>query len=150
MWRSYLQSIGETPESTDRAYQWWHFCDNQADADALVELVLQGKKRATAPSLWFFEESQEPVPKAGDLDVVTDWSATARCVTRSTRVDIVPYLEVGAEFAAVEGEGDGSLEYWRRVHWPYYRRELEPFGRRPEPDMPIICQRFEVVFPPSS
>lgn len=146
MWRRYLESIGETPESTERTYQSWHFCDNQADADELADLVLAGTKRATASSLWFFEEVGEAVPKPGDLDVVIDWSGIARCVIQTTRVDLVPYLEVSEEFAAVEGEGDGSLDYWRRVHWPYYQRELKPFGRRPEPDMPIVCQRFEVVF----
>ena len=147
MWRRFLASIGETPESTERVVQWWSFSDNQADADELWRLVVDGTKQATAPSLWYFEESGEPVPKPGDLDVIVDWSQTARCIIRTTRVDVVPYLEVDEEFAAVEGEGDGSLAYWQRVHWPYYQRELEPFGRRPEPDMPVVCQRFEVVFP---
>ena len=54
--------------------------------------------------------------------------------------------EVTAEFAATEGEGDGSLEYWQRAHRAYFGRECRRIGRIPTPTMPVICERFEVVF----
>lgn len=71
-------------------YEAWHFCDNQADADELVELVLAGVKRATASDLWSCQDEDEPVPQAGDVSVVTDWSGAARCVIRTTSVETVP------------------------------------------------------------
>ncbi len=58
----------------------------------------------------------------------------------------VPFSEVDAEFAAAEGEGDRSLDYWREGHWYYFTIELEAFGRQPELDMPLVCERFEVVY----
>ena len=61
-------------------------------------------------------------------------------------VDIVPFERVAREFAAAEGEGDGSLEYWREVHWTCFTRELRTYGRDAQPDMPVACERFEVVF----
>ena len=51
------------------------------------------------------------------------------------------------EFAAAEGEGDGSLAYWRDAHWAAFSREFAAAGRSPSPDMPVVCERFEVVFP---
>ncbi|MEL7060403.1 MAG: ASCH domain-containing protein [Acidobacteriota bacterium] len=147
MWREVLALFGEAPETTRRPLDAWHFSDNRADADALVELVLAGRKRATAPSQPFFLLSGTPQPEPGHLSVVTDGSGIARCVLRTTRVDVVPYHAVDAEFAAVEGEGDGSLAYWRSVHWPYYERELAPYGVAPRSDLPIVCERFEVVYP---
>ena len=45
-----------------------------------------------------------------------------------------------------EGEGDGSLAYWRKVHWEFFTRELSPFGRTPEKSMPVVCERFNVVY----
>jgi uncharacterized protein YhfF len=132
------------PESR---YEAWHFCDNQADADELVELVLAGRKRATAGALWSYEDEGEPVPQPGDFSVVTDWSGTARCVIRTTAVEIAPFNEVSAEFAAAEGEGDLSLAFWHEAHWAAFSREFEGTGRSPAPDMPVVCERFEVVFP---
>jgi hypothetical protein len=37
--------------------------------------------------------------------------------------------DVGAEFAAAEGEGDGSLAFWREAHWSYFGRVCERLGR---------------------
>jgi uncharacterized protein YhfF len=131
----------------ETGYEAWHFCDNQADADELVELVLAGRKRATASALWSYEAEDEPVPRPGDFSVVTDWSGAARCVIRTVTVEVVPFDRVSADFAAAEGEGDGSLAFWREAHWAAFSREFEAAGRSPALDMPVVCERFEVVFP---
>lgn len=125
----------------------WHFCDNEHDADTSVMLVLTGRKRATAPSLWLFESHGLALPSVGDLDIVTNWRGIAQCVIRTTAVRIVPFREVTADHARLEGEGDGSLESWRTVHWAYYQRELKGTKYVPSEEMPIVCQHFEVVFP---
>ena len=131
-------------------FEAWHFCDNQADADELVELVLAGRKTATAGALWSYEDEGEPAPQPGSLSVVTDWSGAGRCVIRTVAVEIVPFDEVSPEFAAAEGEGDLSLAFWREAHWAAFSREFEGTERSPAPDMPVVCERFEVVYPSSA
>lgn len=150
MWRAYLATLGETPETTARPLSTWHFCDNQADADALVELVLRGRKRATAASVAFYESRHEPRPRPGDAHVVTDWAGVARCVVRTTSVEVVPFEEVSAAHAAAEGEGDLSLDYWRRVHHDYYLRELEGTGVSFDERLPVVCEGLELVYPPAA
>jgi uncharacterized protein YhfF len=146
LWAAFLAARPDVvgPEHTFSA---WHFCDNQADADELAQLVLDGPKRATAGALWSYEAEQEPLPQAGDFSVVTDWVGAARCVIRTTAVAVVVFDQVGEEFAAAEGEGDGSLAFWRDAHWAAFSREFEEAGRSPSLDMPVVCERFEVVFP---
>ena len=56
---------------------------------------------------------------------------------------------VTPELAAAEGEGDGSLEHWRDARWEALSRELSRTGRQPARDMPVVCERFAVVFPES-
>jgi len=143
MWDGF---VAENPEAADATYSVWHFCDTQELADELVELVLAGPKRATAGLLWAYEVENEPVPVPGDYSVITNWEGTARCIIRSARVDVVPFAEVSAEFAATEGEGDGSLAYWRQVHEAAFSRELAGAGLAFDPSMPIVCEVFEVVF----
>jgi uncharacterized protein YhfF len=130
----------------DTPHAAWHFCDNQADADELAELVLAGRKRATAGALWSYEAETEPLPTPGDLSVITDWSGAGRCVIRTIAVEVVAFDEVSEEFAATEGEGDGSLAYWREAHCAAFSREFEGTGRALRPDTPVVCERFEVVF----
>ncbi len=148
LWADFLAS-GSTYASDAAAssYTSWAFGHGAEMADELVGLVLEGGKRATAGALWTYEHEGEAIPQVGDFSIVTDGAAVARCVIRTTRVDVVPFNEVSAEFAATEGEGDLSLEYWREGHWRYFTAELAGFGRAAEADMPVVCERFEVVYP---
>jgi uncharacterized protein YhfF len=108
--------------------------------------VLAGVKRASAGLVWSFEHAGVPLPQVGDLSVVTNWARQPQCVIETVRVDIVAFQDVTAEFAATEGEGDGSLAYWQSAHRAYFGRECQRLGREPGPDMPVACERFEVVF----
>lgn len=148
LWQACVASLPLPDRSHDVLPPAWSFCDNQVDADACARLVLDGIKRATSPSLWSFERSGEPLPEPGDLDIVTDWGGRAVCVIRTTRVQVLAYDALTERHAAIEGEGDGTLAGWRSAHWPYYHRELEGSGRVPAPDMPIVFQQFERIFPP--
>ena len=143
-WQLFVRSQQEDP--TPRFMEAFHFDDNEPSANELARLVLAGTKRATGSLVWSYEKAPVPLPKAGDLSVVTDWAKTPLCVIQTQRVDILPYDDVPEEFAATEGEGDGSLTYWRRAHWAYFGRECQRIGRIPEPGMPVVCERFEVIF----
>jgi len=146
LWRAYLQSIGETVATTDKTFAAWSFGDTDELADDLLGLVLDGTKRATTPSVWELEARGEPMPQPGDLHVITDSAGVAQCVLQTVRVTVTPFNKVDAAHARIEGEGDGSLACWRRTHWAYYERVLAGTDYTPQPDMPVVCEQFEVVF----
>lgn len=124
----------------------WHFCDNKIDANECAQLVLSGDKQATSPSLWGIEKRDEALPQVGDLNAVTDWSGKLICIIETTNVEITPFNQITQEYAYCEGEGDKSLEYWQRVHWDYYTRELREFNISPSLEMPIVCETFRVIY----
>ena len=124
----------------------FYFCDNEKDANECAELVLQGIKRATASSMWWYELNNEELPKPGDQSIVTDWQGKALCVIEIVKVEITAFNQITAEFAETEGEGDKSLAYWKKVHWAYYHRELSGSKYSPSEDMQIVCEYFKVVF----
>ena len=62
------------------------------------------------------------------------------------KVEIVLFDEVTARFAATEGEGDGSLQFWRHAHEAFFGRECKCIGRVPNARMPVVCEQFKVVF----
>ena len=86
------------------------------------------------------------MPRPGDPSIVERWSGEPICVIETSAIAMVPFAEVGAEFAAAEGEDDGSLESWRRGHWSYFDRECARIGREPDAGMPVVCESFSVVF----
>lgn len=133
----------------NRFYEAFHFDDNEASANDLAALVLAGPKRATAGLEWSLEGAGKRAPRAGDLSVVTDWQCNPLCIIETSSVQTVPFEAVSEEFAATEGEGDGSLRHWREVHWACFERECARTGRRPSLGMPVVCERFDVVYRPA-
>ena len=125
-------------------YEAWAFGD---DPDTLAELVRTGVKTATASAYPFYELEGEELPKAGEYSVILDTKDEAVCIICTTRVYVTPYREVTAEQAWKEGEGDRSLDYWRRVHEAFFRKELEEAGLTFTEDMGVVCEEFEVVYP---
>lgn len=116
-------------------------------ARELADLVLGGKKRATAslPCMW--EAEGESLPSAGDVYVLHEWHGVALALLRNTRIDVVPFDDVTEEFARAEGEGDLSLAWWREAHWQYFTEELAVLNRSPTREMLVVCQRFEKLYP---
>ena len=145
-WARFKASAGEVDDA--RFYEAFHFGDNPELADSLADLVLVGRKRATAGLMWAFEAEGKRPPRPGDLSVMTDWSGQPLCVIETLAVEVVPFDEVTAEFAAVEGEGDGSLAHWRQGHTEYFARECARIGRTPSGAMLVACERFAVVYQP--
>ena len=143
-WKRFEAAAGGV--DSERFYEAFHFADNEELADSLAGLVLTGTKRATAGSVWSFEHEGKALPQPGDLSVVTSWAGTPLCVIETVQVDVVPFDEVTAEFAAAEGEGDGTLEFWRQEHASAFSRECARIGRVFNEGMLVACERFRVVF----
>ena len=144
MWGDYLDNHLE--DAFAEAPKTVHFCDNEEDANECAQLVKKGIKRATSHSLLGLQYRKEPLPKIGDFTVVTDWGGKAQCIVRTTAVKFKPFFSIDEAYAELEGEGDKSLADWKKVHWDYYTRELEPFERVPRDSMIIVCEEFEKVF----
>ncbi|GMN06568.1 ASCH domain-containing protein [Croceitalea sp. MTPC5] len=144
LWGDFLDK--HTEFAFAKAPEVGYFGDNENDANTLAELAVKEIKRATSPSLLGIQLREEPLPKIDDFFIVTDWEGTAKCIVKITSVKMMPYFSVHAEHARLEGEGDKSLEYWKKVHWEYYTRELAEFNRRPLESMIVVFVQFEKVF----
>jgi uncharacterized protein YhfF len=112
---------------------------------SLLALIRSGRKRAGTSLLWWHEHEGEPLPQVGDIEIVLTHDHQPSLITRVTRVEVLPYREVSAEYAAIEGEGDGSLDYWREAHWHYFSRVCASIGKVPAQDMPVVCGVFDVM-----
>jgi uncharacterized protein YhfF len=145
-WSAYLESIGQMAESASGIPEAWGFGDSPGMADELGRLVVQGVKSATCSLLWEYEAEDEPLPKEGELSIVLDGTGRPLCIIETTQMRIMPFDHVDAEFAYDEGEGDRSLAYWRQAHWRFFSRACQAIDRTVSPSMPLVCERFRVVY----
>ena len=140
LWAAYKTVNPEAGED----YEPWAY---GADPDTWAELTRTGVKTATASAGVWYEGGGEPMPKAGEYNVILNSRDEAVCVTHTTRVYTMPFCEVTAGHAYKEGEGDRSLAYWRKVHEDFFRAELEEAGLEFSPSIPVVCEEFEMVYP---
>ncbi|MCR4632782.1 MAG: ASCH domain-containing protein [Erysipelotrichaceae bacterium] len=124
-------------------YEAWSFGEVP---DKLAGLVVSGVKTATCSAFDLYRINNEPLPKAGDHSVILDSKGEAVCIIKTVRTYVTGFDKVSADHAFKEGEGDRSLEYWRRVHEDFLRNELALVNKRFDKDTKVVCEEFEVVY----
>jgi uncharacterized protein YhfF len=145
-WNAFLQSRAAELEPVNcHFYEAFRFGATEGSANELAALVVAGVKTATSDLLWSLERAQKPLVQVGDFSIVTDWEQRPVCVIRTTGVRICAFEAVDERFAYDYGEGDRTLEWWKREHWTYYELECQRIGRVATVEMPLVCERFELV-----
>ncbi len=142
-WRKFCEASGTNPETP---FQVWFFGNSSEMARELAELVIAGKKSATASLAAVNELTPEIAPVADGFSVVTDFEGNPLGVIQTTEIRHLPIMEVDAQFAFDEGEGDQSLEYWRDVHWRYFTKEAAELDLEFNGKSLICCERFRLLF----
>ncbi|EJO3996235.1 ASCH domain-containing protein [Vibrio vulnificus] len=142
----YLNSLPDEVASKYTSFSSDYFCADEHDANLCAELILRGEKRASCSLEYWYSEKGEPMPVVGHLQVVTNWDGIPICIIEMTSVTKQKYSEVTPEFAALEGEGDKTLAWWREAHWNFFSRECVELGISPSEDMLLVLEQFKVVY----
>ncbi|ADG41522.1 MULTISPECIES: 5-formyltetrahydrofolate cyclo-ligase [Leuconostoc] len=115
-------------------------------ADELAGLIISGTKTATASWAEGYALDNEPIPKVGDFFIVLDKQRLPVAIIQTTQVVIEKFNLVDERHAYLEGEGDRTLDYWRRVHTQFWQHELAQYNYQLDDDTEIVLERFERVF----
>ena len=139
-WAEFVEATG-----IDGPHEAWAFGDPSLPdlATKLALLVRDGPKRATAGLASDYEDENEKLPEVGDVSVILDGEGSPVCVIRTTKVEIREFGDVDEAFAWDEGEGDRTLEWWRRAHL----RIFEYRGIHVDDGTPMVLEHFELLWP---
>ncbi|MEZ5474950.1 MAG: ASCH domain-containing protein [Steroidobacteraceae bacterium] len=136
------------PNERITSYKIRHYGSREI-GDAIIALVKSGEKTGTFSLAAEFEGQAESAPALGDHYVVTAFDGTPALLLRITAVELVPFVGISHEHVQVEGPKARSVAVWRKIHWEYWGAGLRTQGKEPSEDMPVIFQRFELLFPKS-
>ncbi|WP_223701732.1 ASCH domain-containing protein [Sutcliffiella deserti] len=142
MWEEYRKINPNAP----RHYEAWAFGDSKDMANELANLVLEGTKTATASNYTLYELENEALPLVGLHNIILDGDGKAVAIAETTSVEVVPFDEVTAEHAYLEGEGDRTLGYWRDVHETFFKKELKNINQEFNYKIPVVCERFKLIY----
>lgn len=102
--------------------------------ERLAALVIAGRKRAT---VW---DGREENPTRPGMRWAVMAGGRVVAVVETVAVGRRRFDGIDADFAALEGEGDGSLAFWRAAHEDYFRK-AGSFA----PDMALWWEEFRLV-----
>ncbi|MFQ5986970.1 MAG: ASCH domain-containing protein [Thermoplasmata archaeon] len=145
-WKQYLRSLPWGVKRPARYTQAGYFGIVPEDAPAISALVLNGTKTASGSLLWTYEAERTRPPQPGDLGVITNGHDDPVCILETTEVQVIPFDEVGEDFARDGGEDDRTLASWRRIYWDFIVSECAEIGREPSEKAPLVMERFRVVY----
>ena len=145
-WQKFLSVLPPESPYRTRSYTTESWGDSPELADKLGNLIVRNIKTATSSALWEWEAEGRPIPQAGNLTVVLDGQGQPLCIIETTEVTVRQFNEVSSDFALAEGEGDFSLDYWREAHRNFFSRTLPKIGREFSEEMPLVCERFQVIY----
>ncbi len=143
-WSEFLTIHASVPKDT--LFQVWFFGNSVEMAAELGQLVISGRKFATASLSAVNKIKPHEAPLPDGYSVVTDFFGVPLCVIRTVEIRHLPFDEVDAQFASDEGEGDQTLEYWRDVHRQYFTRETAELGLYFNERSIVCCERFELLY----
>lgn len=113
----------------------WKFGTNN---DELVNLVLSGKKTATTSLYSGYEYN---IPKIGDKSIITYSDGKDVCLIKNVNVLITNFGNITEDLAYLEGEGDRSLEYYRKVHSEFFKKKDKNFND----NTLVVFEIFKVI-----
>lgn len=145
-WQTFLSTLPKNSPYHAKTYVAEGWGDSSQLADELGALIVQGIKTATCSALWEWEAEGNPIPKTGYLTIALNGRGEPLCIVETIEISIRKYNEVDSEFAREEGEGDLSLKYWRQAHRNYFSRVLRKIGKEFSEEMPLVCERFRVIY----
>lgn len=146
---AYLETLSpqQRGEMASRHLAADYFCADEANANLCANLVLKGEKRATCGLAHWVDSGTERMPQVGDLLIVQNWNREPVALVALEAVERLPFHAIDADFAAAEGEGDKSYDWWREVHWDFFAKEFEEIGGAMSDDVEIITERFRRIWP---
>lgn len=139
-WEKYCLESGV---SVLESYEAWQF---GVSPDKLANLVVKGIKTATASLFDIYAFENEKLPHRGEYNVILNSLNEAVCIIKTVNIEIKPFCKVTSEHAYKEGEGDRSLEYWRKVHKKAFNNECRNTPIKLTDDSKVVCEEFELVY----
>lgn len=142
-WQEYVSTLNEAPIQPEIEA---NVPGNDEIADELLELYLSGKKTAGSGLVKDYELAGDPLPKVDNYWIILDSKKNPKCIVKTLRVELYQFDQVPEEVAIAEGEGDLSLDYWRKGHIKFFTPFLKSWGIENLDKEKVVTEFYEVVY----
>ncbi|NUO60609.1 MAG: ASCH domain-containing protein [Hamadaea sp.] len=144
-WQAYLETLPPEGRPADPFVEA-SFAGPRESTDELLGLYLTGRKTAGSSIEEDFLAAGDPLPRVGNFWILLTSREEPGCLLRTEKIVVHKFYDVPPEVALAEGEGDLSLDHWRRVHRELYEPHLAEWGLASIADATVVTEYFTLVF----
>jgi len=146
-WRAAHQELKEARLGEDYQVRWIGL--NDETTKQILELIQIGDKTGTFTLPWIVAKTDRVMPEAGDAIVLVDFDGAPKLLVRLTAIEEVLFGEITTGHIAIDGTPVRALDVWKPLHTQYWNQMLEPFDLTVSDDMPVLVEKFELLYPNS-
>lgn len=122
------------------------YAGNPQITDELLALYLSGKKTAGSSLVEDFLSAGDPLPQVGNHWIYLNGKGEPSCILKTEKIIMNKFKDVPVAIAMAEGEGDLSIEYWKRVHTELYTPFLNTWRIADLNNATVITEFFRIVY----
>ena len=112
----------------------------------VLELIKQGDKTGTFSLPWILEDQEQACSQKGDYIIYSAYDGSPALLVRVTEIERTAFGEINERHTAIDGSPVRDLSVWIPLHTKYWNKKLAPFGRVVSSDMPVIVEKFEMLY----
>jgi len=125
----------------------WGFGDTPEVKQELLDLILEGKKRASTNLLIESELAGYPSSGVGQFHIILDGNDVPTAVIQTVSLRKAKFNDIDEDHAYWEGEEDRTVESYLKEHVKYYTRVGKTLGFIFHEDLEVEFERFELIYP---
>ncbi|ALS97412.1 ASCH domain-containing protein [Lacimicrobium alkaliphilum] len=144
-WREYLSIHEDKKHLKQNLYDVITIGHTDESKNEGAKLILTGEKTTTSALLWDDYFNEKGLPFIGALSILENGFGQAVGIIETLEVKVQSISEVNQLFVSGYGEWGPSLSDWRKKAWLFYSSECRNLGKKPDPDMPLVCETFRLV-----
>lgn len=123
------------------------FHNNKEDVNRLVELTVNGKKKASSSLYSLYKQYNVDLPKVGNKQIITNFNGKAKAIIVTKSVETIPFNEISKNYAELDmGTDIEPLKKWKKAHWNFFENFMKESGRKPTEYILIVCERFKTIW----
>ena len=143
-WRVAKQEVTQAKLGDDYQVRWIGL--NDETTKQILELIQTGDKTGTFTLPWIVARTDQAPPKSGDAIILVDFDGKPKQLVRLSTVDEVPFGKITSEHTAIDGTPVRGLDVWKPLHTQFWNQMLEPFDLSVCDDMPVLIEKFELLY----
>ena len=112
----------------------------------IIDFIKEGEKVGTFSLPWLMESENIPASHTGQPIILLSYDGKPEIIVQITDIEETTFGEIDYEVTKIDGPPVRDPEVWIPLHREYWNNILKPYGRSCTDDMPVIVERFKLVY----